>query len=158
MYTPDWHFVRKLKAYDERLSVKWMSRLERWGIYRSIPRMGRLYRVPVLVMTVQGADKSYRSLDNRVLKSLAMGDLQRRGNAVIEDAIMSQKKAELAQRDNHRSDMEALADDVLPRSGYEDNTSIGSRNVPKEDVQSVEEYTEEREILDEMDRQELMSA
>ena len=156
MYIPDWHFVRKLKAYDDRLSVKWMPRQERWGIYRSIPRMGRLYRVPVLVLTVQGADKGYRSLDDRVLKALAMSDLQRRGNAVIEDAIMSQKKAELAQRNNHRSEMEALADDVLPRSGYEDD--MGSRNVPKEDIQSVEEYTEEREMLDDMDRQELMNA
>lgn len=156
MYIPDWHFVRKLKAYDERLSVKWMSRQERWGIYRSIPRMGRLYDVPVLVMTVQGADKGYRPLDGRVLRSLAMGDLQRRGNAVIEEAIDSQKKAELAQRDHHRDEMEALASDVLPRGGYSDD--FGSRNVPKEDIQSVEEYIEEREMIDEIDRQDLVAA
>jgi hypothetical protein len=156
MYIPDWHFVQKLKSYDDRLSVKWMPRLERWGIYRTIPRMGRVYDVPVLVHTVQGPGNSYRPLDDRTLRELAMGDLQRRGSAVIEDAIRSQKDHELARRDKHRSDMESLAGEVTPRGGYEDD--FGSRNVPKEDVQSVEEFIEERDMMDEIDRQELENA
>ena len=83
MYIPDWHFVKKLKAYDDRLSVQWMPRHERWGIYRTVPRMGRLYDVPVLVHVVQGPGKTYRPLDDRALREMAMGDLQRRGNRVI---------------------------------------------------------------------------
>ena len=115
MYIPDWHFVKKLKAYDDRLSVQWMPRHERWGIYRTVPRMGRLYDVPVLVHVVQGPGKTYRPLDDR-----------------------------------------ALTADVTPRGGYEDE--FGSRNVPKEDVQSVEEFIDEREMIDEIDRQELEAA
>ena len=156
MYIPDWHFVKKLKAYDDRLSVQWMPRHERWGIYRTVPRMGRLYDVPVLVHVVQGPGKTYRPLDDRTLREMAMGDLQRRGNRVIEEAIRSQKDKELAQRKAYRNEMEALTADVTPRGGYEDD--FGSRNVPKEDVQSVEAFIEEREMIDEIDRQELEAA
>ena len=37
MYIPDWSIVQQVKAYDDRLSIKWREDVEKWGVYRSVP-------------------------------------------------------------------------------------------------------------------------
>tara|TARA_R110002020_G_scaffold3771_6_gene16738 strand:+ start:1095 stop:1568 length:474 start_codon:yes stop_codon:yes gene_type:complete len=145
MYIPDWHFVKRLKAYDDKLSARWIPRKERWGIYRNVPSPGNLYNKDVLVHVVQGAENSYLPLDERVLVILAMGDHHRRGrDTVIREMIdKTQRYQEILDKDN-RNDMADVIADTIPSGGFESNA--GARNIPKEDMQSVEEYTEEREL------------
>ena len=145
MYIPDWHFVKRLKAYDDKLSARWISRKERWGIYRNIPSPGNLYNKDVLVHVVQGAESNYLPLDERVLVILAMGDHHRRGrDTVIREMIdKTQRYQETLDKDN-RNDMADVIADTIPSGGFE--SDAGARNIPKEDMQSVEEYTEEREL------------
>ena len=145
MYIPDWHFVKRLKAYDDKLSARWISRKERWGIYRNIPSPGNLYNKDVLVHVVQGAENSYLPLDERVLVILVMGDHHRRGrDTVIREMIdKTQRYQETLDKDN-RNDMADVIADTIPSGGFE--SDAGARNIPKEDMQSVEEYTEEREL------------
>ena len=145
MYIPDWHFVKRLKAYDDKLSARWIPRKGRWGIYRNIPSPGNLYNKDVLVHVVQGAESNYLPLDERVLVILAMGDHHRRGrDTVIREMIdKTQRYQETLDKDN-RNDMADVIADTIPSGGFE--SDAGARNIPKEDMQSVEEYTEEREL------------
>tara|TARA_B100000749_G_scaffold278625_1_gene269684 strand:- start:339 stop:812 length:474 start_codon:yes stop_codon:yes gene_type:complete len=145
MYIPDWHFVKRLKAYDDKLSARWIPRKERWGIYRNIPSPGNLYNKDVLVHVVQGAENSYLPLDERVLVILAMGDHHRRGrDTVIREMIdKTQRYQETLDKDN-RNDMADIIADTIPSGGFD--SDAGARNIPKEDMQSVEAYTEEREL------------
>jgi hypothetical protein len=145
MYIPDWHFVKRLKAYDDKLSARWIPRKERWGIYRNIPSPGNLYNKDVLVHVVEGPGKEYLPLDRRTLNTLSIGDHHRRGTeTVLREMIENtQRQYETLDRDN-RNEMESLVSDTIPAGGFGDD--FGSTNVPKEDIQSVEEYTEEREI------------
>ena len=145
MYIPDWHFVKRLRAYDDKLSARWMPRKERWGIYRNIPSPGNLYNKDVLIHIVEGPEKEFLPLDERILRILAMADHHRRGQETVIREMMekAQKEQQIADKDR-RNDMEALIGDTIPVGGFDDD--FGSRNVPKEDIQSIEEYTEEREL------------
>ena len=146
MYTPDWHFVKRLKAYDDKLSARWMFRKERWGIYRNIPSPGNLYNKDVLVHVVQGAEGNYLPLDDRVLSTLAMADHHRRGrDTVIREMIDKTQRYQDKLDKDRRNEMADVIADTIPSGGFESN-DIGSINVPKEDLQSVEAYTEEREL------------
>jgi len=146
MYTPDWHFVKRLKAYDDKLSARWMFRKERWGIYRNIPSPGNLYNKDVLVHVVQGAEGNYLPLDDRVLVILSMADHHRRGrDTVIREMIDKTQRYQDKLDKDRRNEMADVIADTIPSGGFESN-DIGSINVPKEDLQSVEAYTEEREL------------
>lgn len=146
MYTPDWHFVKRLKAYDDKLSARWMFRKERWGIYRNIPSPGNLYNKDVLVHVVQGAEGNYLPLDDRVLVILSMADHHRRGrDTVIREMIDKTQRYQETLDKDRRNEMADVIADTIPSGGFESN-DIGSINVPKEDLQSVEAYTEEREL------------
>jgi hypothetical protein len=146
MYTPDWHFVKRLKAYDDKLSARWMFRKERWGIYRNIPSPGNLYNKDVLVHVVQGAEGNYLPLDDRVLVILAMADHHRRGrDTVIREMIDKTQRYQDKLDKDRRNEMADVIADTIPSGGFESN-DIGSINMPKEDLQSVEAYTEEREL------------
>ena len=146
MYTPDWHFVKRLKAYDDKLSARWMFRKERWGIYRNIPSPGNLYNKDVLVHVVQGAEGNYLPLDDRVLVILSMADHHRRGrDTVIREMIDKTQRYQDKLDKDRRNEMADVIADTIPSGGFESN-DIGGINVPKEDLQSVEAYTEEREL------------
>jgi hypothetical protein len=146
MYTPDWHFVKRLKAYDDKLSARWMFRKERWGIYRNIPSPGNLYNKDVLVHVVQGAEGNYLPLDDRVLVILSMADHHRRGrDTVIREMIDKTQRYQDKLDKDRRNEMADVIADTIPSGGFESN-DIGSINMPKEDLQSVEAYTEEREL------------
>lgn len=146
MYIPDWHFVERLKAYDDKLSARWIPRKERWGIYRNIPSPGNLYNKDVLVHVVQGADSGFLPLDSRVLVTLAMGDHHRRGrDTVIREMIDKTQRYQDSLDKDRRNDMADVIADTIPSGGF-DIDNVGTRNVPKEDIQSVEAYTEEREL------------
>jgi len=154
MYTPDWHFVKRLKAYDDKLSARWMFRKERWGIYRNIPSPGNLYNKDVLVHVVQGAEGTYLPLDGRVLSTLAMADHHRRGrDTVIREMIDKTQRYQETLDKDRRNEMADVIADTIPSGGFESN-DIGSINVPKEDLQSVEAYTEERELAIAADNEE----
>ncbi len=146
MYIPDWNFVRKLKSYDRKLGVHWDARKQRWAITRLVPDSTSVSEQPKVLFYVQNTDKSFRPLDDRVLYMLRKGDHHNRGRrAVIEEMINAQKRQQQIHNKDRKNQMEALASDVTPLGGYDD-PSLGSRNIPKEDIQSVEQYIEEREI------------
>ena len=146
MYIPDWHFVKRQRAYADKLSARWIPRKERWGIYRNIPSPGNLYSKDVLVHVVEGPGKGFLPLDERVLRVLAMADHHRRGQqTVIREMMEDAQKKQLSADKDRRNEMDALIEDTIPAGGFEGD-DFGSRNVPKEDVQSVEQYTEEREL------------
>ena len=88
MYTPDRGFVKKLKALNKRLIVRWESRIERWVVYEKIKQKvfcGEYDGIPLFtvkdidsyVMIVDNEDRSYRPLDNRTIMWLKYNDLHR---------------------------------------------------------------------------------
>jgi len=149
MYIPDWSMVKRLKDYDSKLDVKWHPQKERWAIVRRVPDKHNLYDKEILITHVTNPDGSYRPLDERVLTLLKQSDHYQRGSrAVIEEMIDNQKKQELSHQRDTRNTMESIAAETTPMGGYDDPL-MGSRNVPKEDVPSVEQFIEERERLNE---------
>jgi hypothetical protein len=133
MYIPDWAFVKKLKAYDDKLSVKWLAKAERWGIYREVSSRANLYGKDLLIFIVENQDKSFRELDQRTLDILIKGDTQTRGADIVLDEIMkSQDEIREGQERDARNRDEAMIRDTLPAGGYE--SDIGAVNVPKEDL------------------------
>lgn len=134
MYIPDWFFVKKLKKMDDKLSVSWSSQKERWVIYRTIPRMGRLYHTRTPILTVQNPDGSYRPLDDRALEMLREGDTWTRGSrTVLNEAMYAQVRYQQRESRSFRQEMEDLVAEATPRSGFE-IPGAGARNIPKEDA------------------------
>ena len=138
MYIPDRTIERRLKAYDNKLSVKWIPRKERWGIYRDVPSENGLYDRQVLVKLVRNADDSYRPLDVRVIKELREADNHRlsRMNYLhkmreLEEA--NEKRTAQIERDS-LNEIEDISKDIAPTASREMADDVGSRNIPKEDV------------------------
>lgn len=138
MYIPDRVFENRLKDYDRKLSVRWMPRKERWGIYRSVPSPNRLYERDVLIMLVQNKDESYRPLDSRTLLHLKRVDNHIRSHREIMREIdeHNEKKAE-AQERAVSNDIEAITREIAPQVKKEMEADSGSRNLPQEDYDSI---------------------
>lgn len=133
MYIPDWAFVKQMKSYDDKLSVKWLDKAERWGIYRHISARSNLYGKSVLIMVVQNQDQSFRELDQRTMDILIRGDTHSRGaDIVLDDIMRRQQDINDAQDRDARNNDEAAIRESLPAGGYE--SDIGAVNVPKEDL------------------------
>ena len=95
MYSPDRGFVKKLKALDQRLSVRWDVHRERWTIYEKIKQKlycGEFDGVPLYTikdvdmcaLLVQNEDGSYRPLDDRTMCWLRYNDKQRSADILRE--------------------------------------------------------------------------
>lgn len=150
MYTPDRVFIKRLCAYDDRLSVQWMSRRQRWGIYR------RIQRGVALVHVVQNANLSYRPLDERTLRHLRMNDLQRMSQITRNKHITEMEEASVrtqeAKSKAYKDDVVAISEEIAPAVMREaEEGDVGSRNTPQEDGWAgiEEQYGEEKadEIL-----------
>jgi len=147
MYIPDWALVRQLKAYDDKLSVRWIPRLQRWGIYRQVSR--GLYDKDILVMIVRGPGNSFRPLDGRVLRHLQQMDGHVRGaNTIADELIASTEKAQATKAKQYKRDVDAITREIEPQARREMAETIGSTNVPKEDVQAALKQKYGEEVLD----------
>ncbi len=139
MYIPDWSIVQQVKAYDDRLSIKWREDVEKWGVYRSVPSANNLYDKDVLVMNIQNQDGSYRCLDSRVLERLKASDTQRLNQWNYLDRMREleehNEKVEEQNMKDATTEIEDITRDIAPTVRREMSDDIGSRNVPKEDVQ-----------------------
>ena len=150
MYIPDRVFVKRLQGYDDKLSVKWMSRRQRWGIYRTVQRGD------VLVHVVQNADHSFRPLDERTIRHLKINDMQRMSqlalNKHIHDLEEASLKAQEAKARAYKDEVTAISEDIAPSVMREaEEGAVGSRNTPQEDGWAAleQQYGEEKadEIL-----------
>lgn len=138
MYIPDRTIERRLKAYDSKLSVRWMPSKERWGIYRTVASKGNLYDRDVLVKTVRNEDGSYRPLDARVLEELRAGDWHRlsRINFLHKMRELEEEsdRASNAIQKQSMDEIDSISRDIAPIASREMREDLGSRNIPKEDV------------------------
>lgn len=144
MYIPDWHMVKKLKDYDKKLNVRWVEHRQRWAITREVIDTTVLTTKEAVLFLCENPDKSYRPLDDRVLYTIKKSDSHtRKTEEMIEEMIDANKKETESNNRERKNEFEAIASEMLPAGGFEDD-SMGSRNVPKEDIESPEEYTEKR--------------
>ena len=135
MYIPDRSVLRQLQSYDKHLNVHWLPKKERWGVYRSIPRLNQLYRQEVLLFLVEGPNKTYRELDLRVLWDLQRLDMHRRSQAaVMQEYLEKQIRQEEAERRAFKDDMAQITKEVRPAIAKEADRLLGATNVPKEDL------------------------
>ena len=88
MLQPDPGFTRKLRGIEDKLFARFNTDTERWQIWRKVERIkymgkyegARIYKIltaPVLVMTVQEEDGSYRPLDDRTIAHIRKIDAWR---------------------------------------------------------------------------------
>ncbi len=145
MYIPDWAFEKKLKAYDGELSVRWIPRKERWGIYRMTQSPGRLYQRDVLVMVVEDERGNFIELDQRTLDHIARIDSHRNAR-LLEQLEAEQEKLVALKYKDHANEIEDISRVIAPlllKEMREDNDFTA--NVPKEDLRKklVSRYGEE---------------
>jgi|TARA_B100001250_G_scaffold34353_1_gene27790 anion-transporting ArsA/GET3 family ATPase len=149
MYIPDWSIVKRIQDYDKGLSVKWIDRKERWGIYKKIPSENGLYDKDVLVMVVRNSDDSYRPLDDRALERLRAADQHRlsRINQLHEMREIEEHNEKLTEKRHKetQSEIEDITKDIAPTVRKEMEADVGTRNIPKEDIREdlVSKYGEE---------------
>ena len=149
MYIPDWFFLKKLQRYDAKLNASWDDRHSRWQITRTVPSPANLYDMEQYICHVVDDGGGFLPLDDRVIRMLSMSDHHRRGSkAVLDEMIKGQIEAEEAEDRSYHNDMEAIAGD-LPSL---DDSEFGSRNIPKEDMVSIEEHTEASLFVAEQER------
>jgi hypothetical protein len=135
MYIPDHSVLRQLQSYDKHLNVRWVPKKERWGVYRSIPRLNQLYRQEILLFLVEGPNKTYRELDLRVLWDLQRLDMHRRSQAsVMREYMEAQIRKEEADKKAFKDDMEQITKEVRPAIAREADRLLGATNIPKEDL------------------------
>lgn len=140
MYLPDWSVVRQLKAYDERLEVRWLDRRQRWGVFRRVPARNRLYDREVLIHIVQRPGGGFRPLDLRVLWELQQADHHRRSrNDILREMVESQQRREEGERRKFRDDLAQISREVRPLAARLADEAFGAANVPKEDLALPEE-------------------
>jgi len=80
VYRADRAFLRKLKELDPLLTVVWDTQAQKWFIYRN-----QAYGRAIPVKVVQGRDRKYRPLDNRVIKELNHGDTWKRRRKILRE-------------------------------------------------------------------------
>jgi hypothetical protein len=150
MYIPDRVFVKRLQGYDDKLSVKWMSRRQRWGIYRTVQRGD------ILVHVVQNEDHSFRPLDERTIRHLKINDMQRMSQLALNKHIHNMEEASIRTQEAkvkaYKDEVTAISEDIAPSVMREaEEGDIGSRNTPQEDGWAAleQQYGEEKadEIL-----------
>jgi hypothetical protein len=143
MYIPDHTIVRRLRSYDDKLSVRWIPRRERWGIYRSVPSHNNLYDRQVLVKIVANDDKSYRPLDERIITHMMAHDMQRLSqasfNAYYDEIEKSEQRARERERRAFLDDTEQITKEIAPQAikEMEEDSLMGTRNIPKEDARAM---------------------
>ena len=146
MYIPDWHMLRKLKDYDNKLNIRWHTQKQRWAITREVVEASTLSIKEQILFLVQNPNKTYRPLDERVVLQLKKGDTHTRTpERVVEEMIDKAKQKTIAENKDRKNEFEALAKDIVPFGGYDD-PNVGTRNIPKEDIESADEFAEKREI------------
>ena len=151
MYIPDRVFEKRLKDYDRKLSVRWVPRRERWGIYRAVPSANRLYERNVLIMLVQNKDNSYRPLDGRTLFHLRSIDNHIRSEReILREIEEHNDKREQAELKSEKEDIEAITRDIAPTVKKEMESETGSRNLPAEDYHAMMERRYGKEKLEEI--------
>lgn len=84
-HEPDPGFVRKLKAISPDLSIHWVGKYQRWGlfikhrVYYSVPYNGGIFRVqdtfPMMTELIQGPQGEYIPADERSLPELNFNNL-----------------------------------------------------------------------------------
>lgn len=135
MYIADWSFERRLKNYDPKLSVRWVPRRERWGIFRSTPDKNNLYDRTFLVFIVEEPSGEFRPLDERVFDRLRKADNHMRGHKEIMREIEEENDRIEEQRNKaFRQEMEDITRDIAPIVRREMSEDFGSVNVPAEDL------------------------
>jgi|19_taG_2_1085344.scaffolds.fasta_scaffold58982_2 hypothetical protein len=152
MYIPDWGFVKRLKAYDDKLSVKWIScdpsgqLRNRWAIFRQQPAPCGLYDLQWLVMWVMGPGGTFRGLDERAIRILKMADTHRRGvDVIMDEADKANAALEDRETASYRSDMKEYAKETRHLLAAQAEEDFGAQNVPQEDVDQMllDQYGEE---------------
>ncbi len=144
MYIPDWHMVKKLKDYDNKLNVRWVERKQRWAVTREVIDTTILNKKEAILFYCENPDGTYRPLDDRALLSIRKSDTHnRRVDEMMEEMIDATKRENEANNRDRKNEFEAMASDMTPAGGF-DTPDVGSRNIPKEDIESPEEFTEKR--------------
>jgi hypothetical protein len=134
MYIPDRSIVQQARAYDAKLSIRWVDHLHRWGVYRQTAVPSNLYDKDVLVMVVQGPGGCYHPLDQRLLDRLRANDLQMRGRRIMDDLIARQERVEAAKTRAFRNDVDAITKELAPVAARMADEEFGAVNVPRTDL------------------------
>uniref|UniRef100_A0A6H1ZH84 Uncharacterized protein n=1 Tax=viral metagenome TaxID=1070528 RepID=A0A6H1ZH84_9ZZZZ len=139
-HEPDAGFVRKLKDISNDLSVHWIGRDQRWGLFIShrvvydVYHDGVFYRVcdyfPMCTQILKGPKGEYMPLDERSLPEINFNKLDIFGymvmmdNAYEENVIRHKKNMDQMFYDNHREnrrELEVVTSKVL---GYAPNIAV----------------------------------
>lgn len=142
--TPDRFFLKELRRYDRRLSVRWNRERERWQILRSLLSANRLYERTFVVMTVQQDDGSYRALDQRTLDALAAADTWRHGMHALRRMEDANRRREEAIDREFSGFVQDVAKEHRRQIVKELDASIGALNVPRQDLMIDEDAPRRR--------------